>query len=58
MSFEVIGKDSVTTNMFEDLSAERKQLQKEGLLPEWYTTQAWQIPWPQPSRDPVRSTYS
>ena len=28
--------------MFENLSAERKKLQKEGKLPSWYTTQAWQ----------------
>lgn len=26
---------------FEDLSAERKRLQSEGELPEWYTTQSW-----------------
>lgn len=28
---------------FEDLSIERKKLQEEGLVPEWYTTQAWQM---------------
>ncbi len=28
---------------FEALSAERKKLQAEGSLPEWYTTQAWQM---------------
>jgi ribonucleoside-diphosphate reductase alpha chain len=28
---------------FEQLSKERKKLQKKGHLPEWYTTQAWQM---------------
>lgn len=28
---------------FEDYSKERKELQKRGLLPEWYSTQAWQM---------------
>lgn len=28
---------------FEELSEERKKLQAEGLIPEWYTTQAWQM---------------
>lgn len=28
---------------FEQLSAERKELQAAGLVPEWYTTQAWQM---------------
>ena len=28
---------------FEQLSAERKGLQAEGLLPDWYTTQGWQM---------------
>lgn len=30
-------------NKYEFLSAERKRLQKEGLLPDWYTTPAWQL---------------
>jgi ribonucleoside-diphosphate reductase alpha chain len=30
-------------NKYEFLSAERKRLQKEGFLPEWYTTGAWQL---------------
>ena len=30
-------------NKYEFLSAERKRLQKEGILPEWYTTGAWQL---------------
>lgn len=33
----------VIENKYEFLSAERKRLQKEGLLPEWYTTGAWQL---------------
>lgn len=28
---------------FEELSQERKKLQSEGLLPDWYTSQAWQM---------------
>lgn len=28
---------------FEELSEERKRLQKEGLVPEYYTTQSWQM---------------
>ena len=28
---------------FEEYSEERKRLQEEGLVPEWYTTQAWQM---------------
>ena len=28
---------------FEQLSKERKKLQKKGVLPEWYTTQGWQM---------------
>lgn len=28
---------------FEQLSKERKKLQKKGFLPEWYTTQGWQM---------------
>ena len=33
----------VIENKYEFLSAERKRLQKDGLLPEWYTTSAWQL---------------
>ena len=42
MSFNVIS-DAETKHKFETLSAERKELQKLGHLPEWYTTQAWQM---------------
>lgn len=28
---------------FEELSQERKELQKQGLVPDWYTTQSWQM---------------
>lgn len=28
---------------YEELSQERKELQKKGLLPEWYTTNSWQM---------------
>lgn len=28
---------------YEELSAERKKLQKEGVLPDWYTTTGWQM---------------
>ena len=30
-------------NVYEELSNERKELQKQGLVPEWYTTSAWQM---------------
>jgi len=30
-------------NIYEKLSAERKQLQEQGLVPEWYTTAGWQM---------------
>jgi ribonucleoside-diphosphate reductase alpha chain len=33
----------VIENKYEFLSAERKRLQKEGALPDWYTTSAWQL---------------
>lgn len=33
----------MTVNMYEKLSEERKQLQKDGLLPEWYSTASWQM---------------
>ena len=42
MSFNVIS-DAETKRKFEALSDERKELQKLGHLPEWYTTQAWQM---------------
>lgn len=42
MSFNVIS-DANTKRKFEALSDERKELQKLGHLPEWYTTQAWQM---------------
>ena len=31
------------SNLYEDLSKERKKLQAKGLLPEWYTTGGWQM---------------
>lgn len=31
------------SNIYKELSAERKQLQEQGLLPEWYTTAGWQM---------------
>ena len=43
MSFDVITTDAQTKKMWEDLSAERKQLQAQGQLPSWYTSQAWQM---------------
>ena len=33
----------MTGDYREKLSEERKRLQEEGLLPEWYTTQGWQL---------------
>lgn len=33
----------MTDNLYRKLSEERKQLQKEGKLPEWYTTGGWQL---------------
>lgn len=44
MAFEITGgADDATIQLFEQLSAERKRLQAEGLLPDWYTTQGWQM---------------
>ena len=43
MSFNPVGIDAENLQMFERLSAERKELQAANLLPEWYTTQAWQM---------------
>lgn len=33
----------MTDNIYKKLSDERKELQKQGLIPEWYTTAGWQI---------------
>jgi ribonucleoside-diphosphate reductase alpha chain len=33
----------MTTNIYEKLSEERKQLQEEGKLPVWFTTAGWQL---------------
>ena len=35
--------DVTETSIYDDLSAERKQMQKDGTLPEWFTTPGWQI---------------
>lgn len=43
MSFNPVGIDAENLQMFERLSAERKELQAANLLPEWYTTQGWQM---------------
>lgn len=43
MSFDPTGLDEQTLQKFEQLSAERKRLQDQGLLPSWYTTQGWQM---------------
>lgn len=43
MSFNPVDVDDVTLQKFETLSQERKQLQAEGFLPQWYTTQGWQM---------------
>jgi len=43
MAFEITGGEAATIQKFEQLSAERKALQARGHLPEWYTTQAWQM---------------
>lgn len=43
MSFKPTGLDQQDLNKFESLSAERKELQAKGLLPHWYTTQAYQM---------------
>ena len=34
---------SLSVDIYEELSVERKKLQEEGLLPEWYTTGGWQL---------------
>lgn len=33
----------MSNNIYEELSAERKKLQAEGKLPEWFTTGSWQM---------------
>lgn len=33
----------MTDNLYRKLSEERKQLQEQGLVPEWYTTAGWQL---------------
>ena len=43
MSFEITGGDTSTLQKFERLSQERKELQAKGQLPDWYTTQGWQM---------------
>ena len=43
MSFEVVGEKAEVAQQFEALSAERKALQAAGSLPDWYTTQGWQM---------------
>ncbi|XAG95367.1 ribonucleotide reductase large subunit [Erwinia phage MIF8] len=43
MSFDPKGLSSSDMKHFEDISAERKHLQASGLLPDWYTTQAYQM---------------
>ena len=43
MSFEVVGEKEEVAQQFEALSAERKALQAAGSLPDWYTTQGWQM---------------
>lgn len=43
MSFEPTGVDKDTLQKFERLSHERKELQSYGDLPQWYTTQGWQM---------------
>jgi len=34
---------NMTENIYSKLSQERKELQEQGLLPEWYTTAGWQL---------------
>lgn len=33
----------MSKNIYEDLSNERKELQENGLMPEWYSTASWQM---------------
>lgn len=43
MKLHLNGKVRMTDNIYKKLSDERKELQKQGLIPEWYTTAGWQI---------------
>ena len=43
MSFDVVTDNEKTKKIWDELSAERKMLQVNGHLPDWYTTQAWQM---------------
>lgn len=43
MSFNTVGETQETVQKFEQLSARRKALQEVGSLPDWYTTQAFQM---------------
>ena len=43
MSFDVVVDNEKTKKIWDDLSHERKELQAKGHLPDWYTTQAWQM---------------
>ena len=43
MSFDVVTDNEKTKKIWDELSAERKILQVNGHLPDWYTTQAWQM---------------
>src|SRR5690606_26707850 len=44
MAFDLVGvDDEKTLQKYEQLSAERKRLQEQGILPAWYTTPAWQV---------------
>ena len=43
MSFDPVGIVGEDLQKFERLSQQRKQLQIEGFLPSWYTTQGWQM---------------
>lgn len=33
----------MSDNLYEKLSNERKELQQQGLVPEWYSTAGWQM---------------
>lgn len=43
MTYNETGIDKEKVEMFEQLSLERKSLQEQGLLPEWYITQGYQL---------------
>lgn len=61
MTFEITGGlDEETLQEFEKLSLERKRLQAKGSLPEWYTTQGWQMfkgKYQVPGEDAVRGRH-